>query len=75
MDTPEAETVYLTLTGELRIELEDGGDAPVRVGADQSYAVPDGVSHRVVPGEDCEYLRLDRAGAARAASTGRIEVG
>jgi mannose-6-phosphate isomerase-like protein (cupin superfamily) len=75
MDSPEAETVYLTLTGELRIELEDGGEAPVRVPADQSYAVPRGLSHRVDPGEGCEYLRLDPAGASRSSSTGRIEVG
>jgi mannose-6-phosphate isomerase-like protein (cupin superfamily) len=72
MDRPEAETVYLTFSGELRIELEDDADGPVRVCADQSYAVPHGVGHRVEPGEGCEYLRLDPAGAL---STGRIEVG
>lgn len=66
MDAPEAESVvYLTLSGELRIELADGGQAPVRVAADQSYAVPQGLTHRVVPGEGCEYLRLGPPAAPR----------
>ena len=73
MDAPEAQTViYLTLRGELRIELAEDGQAPVRVGADQSYAVPRDLAHRVVPGEGCEYLRLDPADASH---TGRVEVG
>jgi mannose-6-phosphate isomerase-like protein (cupin superfamily) len=63
-DTDEA---FLVLSGQLRIELEDG---PVHLGPGELYVVPKGVAHRPVAEPVCEVMLIEPRGVVNTGAAG-----